>query len=158
VSDAGVLFRRCRLRGVELTVTLFDATRPLVSGNDDTDVIWACPLACGRDFLLRLASRQGKDLLAECRRAAPAGSRLCGRDARTPRWPRRNRRFHCSGRRLGRRRPGSPRAFAVTREYALGRFQLRELASKFLTLLIDAGERLADPLLLLGDLVQCRHS
>jgi hypothetical protein len=34
---------------------------------------------------------------------------------------------------------------------------LAEPASKLLTLRIDARERLADPLLLLGDLVQCRH-
>jgi hypothetical protein len=33
-----------------------------------------------------------------------------------------------------------------------------ELGSELLTLCIDARERLADPLLLVGDLVQSRHS
>jgi hypothetical protein len=97
VSDRGALLRLCRLCGVQFPVALFDATRPFVPGNDDTDVVWTSPLACGRYFLLRLAGCQGKDLIAEGRRSAPAGSRLSGRAARTPRWPCRTRRFHCSG-------------------------------------------------------------
>ena len=44
------------------------------------------------------------------------------------------------------------------REHTLGRLQFVELADKLLALSIDACERIADPLLLLGDLIQCRHS
>ena len=97
VSDRGALLRLCRLCGVQFPVALFDTARPFVPGNDDTDVVWTSPLACGRYFLLRLAGCQGKDLIAEGRRRAPAGSRLSGRAARTPRWPCRIRRYHCSG-------------------------------------------------------------
>ena len=50
------------------------------------------------------------------------------------------------------------RALAVAREHTFGRFQFAELAGEFLALCIDASERLADPLLLFGDLVQYRHS
>ncbi|HEX3338743.1 MAG TPA: hypothetical protein VHT68_06160, partial [Pseudolabrys sp.] len=50
------------------------------------------------------------------------------------------------------RPPFCPCAFAVAREHTLGRLQLAELASELLALRIRACERLADPLLLLGDL------
>jgi hypothetical protein len=48
--------------------------------------------------------------------------------------------------------------FAVSRKHPLSRFQFAELASELPALCIDARECLGDPLLLLGDLVQCRHS
>jgi hypothetical protein len=51
-----------------------------------------------------------------------------------------------------------PARLAVAREHPLSRFQFAELASELLVLCIDARERFADPLLLFGDLVQCRHS
>jgi hypothetical protein len=38
-----------------------------MSGNRDADVVRPNPLACGSDFLLRLARCQGKDLIAEAR-------------------------------------------------------------------------------------------
>ena len=56
-----------RLRGVELPVALFDAASPLVPGNGGADMVWASPLACSGDFLLRLAACQSKDLIAEAR-------------------------------------------------------------------------------------------
>jgi hypothetical protein len=42
--------------------------------NGGADMIWASALACSGDFLLRLAACQGKDLIAEARRAALAVS------------------------------------------------------------------------------------
>src|SRR5215469_4367359 len=62
LSDRGVLLRSHRLRGVELPFALFDAAGPLVSGNGNADMVRASSFACGGDFLLRLASCQGKDL------------------------------------------------------------------------------------------------
>jgi hypothetical protein len=41
---------------------------------------------------------------------------------------------------------------AVARQHSLGRLQFAELAGELLALRIDARERLAEPLLLLGDL------
>jgi hypothetical protein len=43
------------------------------------------------------------------------------------------------------------------REHTLGCLQFTELADKLPALSIDARERIADPLLFCGDLVQCRH-
>src|SRR5580692_9695503 len=158
VSDHGALLRPRRLRGVELPVALFDAASALVPGNGAADMIRANPLACSGDFLLRLAACQGKDLIAEARRVALADNcfRGCG-----PRAPARSHRSDClrwRGRRLGGGRLFYVRAFAVTRKYTLSRLQLAELAGQLLALRIDARQRLADPLLLFGDLVQCRHS
>jgi len=34
-----------------------------MAGNGGADMVRASPLACGRDFPLRLAGRQGKDLI-----------------------------------------------------------------------------------------------
>jgi hypothetical protein len=59
----------CRVRRIELPIALLDSARPLVSGNGDADMVCANPLAGGGDFLLRLASCQGKDLIAETWRA-----------------------------------------------------------------------------------------
>jgi hypothetical protein len=58
------------VRGVELTVALFDAAGSLIPGNDHADMVRASPLACSGNFLLRLAVSQGKDLLAKGRRGA----------------------------------------------------------------------------------------
>src|SRR3984893_11723318 len=157
VSDHGALLRPRRLRGVELPVALFDAASPLVPGNGAADMVRANPLACSGDFLLRLAACQGKDLIAEARRVALADNcfRGCGSCAPARsgsdclRW---------RGRRLGGGRLFYVRAFAVTRKYTFSRLQLAELAGQLLALRIDARQRLADPLLLFGDLVQCRHS
>src|SRR6516165_7369481 len=63
-----------RLHGVKLSVPLFDMTGRLVPGNRGADMARASPLACGGDFLPRLAGCQGKDLIAEARRAALAAS------------------------------------------------------------------------------------
>src|SRR5271169_1249552 len=63
-----------------------------------------------------------------------------------------------SVKKLSRKRWSCRRAFAVASKHPLSRPQFAELASELLALCIDARERLADPLLLLGDLVQCRHS
>jgi hypothetical protein len=81
VSDRGALHRLRRLRGVELPVTLFAAASALVPGNDNADMVRPSPLACSGDFLLRLAGRQGKHLIAEGRRGALAASWCCGRSA-----------------------------------------------------------------------------
>jgi hypothetical protein len=60
------------LRGIELPVALLDAANPLVNGS--ADMVRASALACSGDFLLRLAGRQGKHLIAETRRTALAAS------------------------------------------------------------------------------------
>ena len=60
------------MRGVQLPVTLFDSASPLVSGNDDANMVWTSPLAGGGDFLLGLASCQSKDLISEGQRGALA--------------------------------------------------------------------------------------
>ena len=49
------------------------------------------------------------------------------------------------------------RSLAVAREHTLGRLQFGELAGELVALRIHARECFAEPLLLLGDLVQCRH-
>ena len=66
-SDRGTLLRPSRMRGVELSIALFEAAGSLIPGNDETDMIRASPLACGGNFLLRLAVCQGKDLFTEGR-------------------------------------------------------------------------------------------
>src|ERR1700745_1009579 len=63
----------------------------------------------------------------------------------------------------GRRRAPWPRSmrrgFVATSRRGRGALlRPRRLAGELLALLIDARERLADPLLLFGDLIQCRHS
>ena len=73
-SDRDALLRPARLCGIELPIALFDAAGPLVSGNRGADVVWANAFACSGDFLLRLASCQGKNLIVEVRRAAAADS------------------------------------------------------------------------------------
>ena len=73
-SDRGALLRPARLCGIELPIALFDAAGPLVSGNRGADVVRANAFACSGDFLLRLASCQGKNLIVEVRRAAAADS------------------------------------------------------------------------------------
>jgi hypothetical protein len=74
VGPAGFLFRyrtavalhhHLRLRRVELPVALFDAASPLEAGNGCADVVRASSLACGGDFLLRLAVCQSKHLITE---------------------------------------------------------------------------------------------
>src|SRR3954465_6813013 len=57
--------RHLRLRRVELPVALFDAASPLEAGNGCADVVRASSLACGGDFLLRLAVCQSKHLITE---------------------------------------------------------------------------------------------
>ncbi|MGA7261897.1 MAG: hypothetical protein WBX30_13520 [Stellaceae bacterium] len=52
-----------RLCGVELPVALFDAASALVPRNRRADMVRASTVACGGDFLLRLADCQGKDLI-----------------------------------------------------------------------------------------------
>src|SRR5215813_14214800 len=151
----GGLHRLHRLRGIELPVSLFNAASPLVPGKGHADMVWASPLACGGDFLLRLAICQGKDLIAEGRRGALAASWSCGGSARGSRWC---SRFHCRARRLGQSLLCYPRACAVARKHTLGRLQFAELTGQLLVLCIDTRQRLADPLLLFGDLIQCRHS
>ena len=64
-SNRGVLLGSCRVRRVEPPVTLLDAASPLVPGNGDADMVRANPLACGGNFLLRLAGRQSQNLIAE---------------------------------------------------------------------------------------------
>jgi hypothetical protein len=64
ISKGSALLGPRGLRGEELPLALFDTASPLVSGNDDSNVIWASALACSSDFLLRLAGCQGKDLIA----------------------------------------------------------------------------------------------
>ena len=68
-SDCGALLGPRRLCGVELPVALFDAASALVPGNRRADMVRASALACSGNFLLRLAGRQGKDLVVEARRA-----------------------------------------------------------------------------------------
>ena len=84
-SHCGALLGSCRVRRIELPIALLDSARPLVSGNGDADMVRANPLACGGDFLLRLASCQGETLIAEAWRAAIDASRFrrCGAPAST---------------------------------------------------------------------------
>jgi hypothetical protein len=69
------------LRGIELPLALLDAASPLVPRNGSADMVCASALASSGDFLLRLAGRQGKHLIAEARRTAlpPAGFSVVGR-------------------------------------------------------------------------------
>jgi hypothetical protein len=75
-SVYGALLGSCRVHRIELPIALLDSARALVSSNGDADMVRANPLARGGDFLLRLASRQGKDLIAEAWRAAIDASRF----------------------------------------------------------------------------------
>ena len=75
-SVYGALLGSCRVRRIELPIALLDSARPLVSSNGDADMVRANPLACCGDFLLCLASRQAKDLIAETWRAAIDASRF----------------------------------------------------------------------------------
>src|SRR5690349_21171379 len=158
VSDRGALRRLRRLRGVELPVALFDAASSLVPGNDDTDMVRASPLACCGDFLLGLAVCQGENLITERRRTALIASWFCGRRATTPACPGCIRWLRCRGWRLCGRRPSRLLALTVAREHSLGCLQFAELAGELLALRIGARQRLTDPLLLFGDLLQGRHS
>src|SRR4029077_745752 len=83
-SDRGVLLRSGRLRGVELPVTLLDSAGPLVPGKGSANMVGASALACSGDFLLHLASCQGKDLVSEVRQTALAASWFRDRGARAP--------------------------------------------------------------------------
>jgi hypothetical protein len=152
-SDRGASLGPCRLRRVEFPIALFNAASPLVPGNGGSDMVRASALACSGNFRLRLAGCQGKDLIAEAGRATLAARRSCGPSARAASAGRRGG----GGRCFGRDRVSRLRAFAVARQHTLGSLQFFELASELLALRIDAGERLADPLLLLGDLIQCGH-
>ena len=96
-SNRSVLLRRRRLRRVELPVALLDAASPLVPGNRGADMVRTSALASRSDFLLCLASCQGKNLIVEAQRAALAASGFYGRSALEPaRSPRsgRFRRLH----------------------------------------------------------------
>lgn len=73
-SDRSVLLGSCRVRGVELPVTLLDSASSFVPGNCDADMVRANSLACGGDLLLRLTCCQGEDPIAEAWRAAVAAS------------------------------------------------------------------------------------
>jgi len=68
------LFCSCRLRGVELSIPLFDAAGPLIPGYGGADVVWARALARSGDLRLRLAISEGKNLIIEARRATLAAS------------------------------------------------------------------------------------
>src|SRR5215472_12120320 len=157
-SERGVLLCPGRLCGVEFPAALFDAASPFVSGKDDADVVWASAFACSGDFLLRFAGCQGEDLIPQGRRAALAASWFSGRSTPASAWPRWSSCFCCCRRRLRCRHLCCPGALGVAREHTFGRFQSAELVSELVALRIDACERLADPLLLLGDLVEYRHS
>src|SRR5262249_17758247 len=124
---------------------------------DDADVVWASAFACSGDFLLRFAGCQGKDLIPQRRRATLA-CRLPGCSALAPASSHWSSCFRCCRRRLRCGHLFCPGALGVAREHTFGRLQFAEQASELVALRIDACERLADPLLLLGDLVQSRHS
>ena len=74
-SDRDVLLGSCRVCRVEPPVALLASAGPLVPGNGNADMVWASRFVCGGDFLLRLASCQGKDLIAQAWRTAIAASR-----------------------------------------------------------------------------------
>src|SRR5260370_20601897 len=63
VSDHGALHGPRRLRGVELTVALFDAASPSVPRDGHTNMVRASPLARNGDFLLLLAVCHGNALV-----------------------------------------------------------------------------------------------
>ena len=127
VSDQHVALSR-RLWGVELAVALFDAAGPLVPGNRGADMVWASPFACGSNFLLRLAGCQRKHLIVEARASAFAASGFRRHGPLARAWSGQSSRIRRGSRRLRGSRLSCPRAFAVTREHALGRFQFAELA------------------------------
>jgi hypothetical protein len=66
-SDGGALLGRWWVCGVEPPIALFDAASPLMPGNGGADMVWASTFADSGDFPLRLAGRQGEDLIAEAR-------------------------------------------------------------------------------------------
>jgi len=82
VLDRGALLRPSRLRGIELTIALFDAAGPPVPGNRGANMVRASTPACCGDFLLRLADCQGKHMIAEAGRAtlAPAAPAVAVRE------------------------------------------------------------------------------
>jgi hypothetical protein len=84
--------RQTSARWRRVSLALFDVAGALVPGNGGADMIWASALACSGDFLLRLAACQGKDLIAEARRAALAVSWFRRRRALAPACPRWSRR------------------------------------------------------------------
>ena len=73
-SDRSALFCSCRLRGVELSIPLFDAAGPPVPGYGGADVVRASAFARSRDLKLRLAVSQGKNLIIEAQRATLGAS------------------------------------------------------------------------------------
>ena len=77
-SDRSVLLGFCRVRCVELPVALLDSASTFMPRNRDADVVRPNPLACGSDFLPRLAHCQGKDLVAEAWRTAVTSGRFGG--------------------------------------------------------------------------------
>ena len=93
-SDRGGLLRPGRPYGVKLFVALFDAASPLVPRNGGADMVRASALAGSSDFPLRPAGCQGKDLIAQIRRAALGAIWYSGRGAWPPassRWNSRHR-------------------------------------------------------------------
>src|SRR5207237_5818907 len=152
LSDRCVLRRLCRLACVWLPVALFDAACPLVPGDGRADMVRASPLTSGSDFVLRSARCQGKHLIAEGCRGATTVTWFRGRSRPAAALP--LRWSNCLGRRRGRLgRDRSLRACAIARQHTLGRLQFAELPSQLLPLRIDPRERLADPLLLLSNLI-----
>ena len=73
-SDRSALFCSGRLRGVELSIPLFDAAGPPMPGYGGADVVRASALARSGDLRLRLAVSQGKNLIIEAQRATLAAS------------------------------------------------------------------------------------
>ena len=92
-SNGSVLPSRRRLRRVELPVARLDAASPLVPGNRGAAMVRTSALACRSDFLLCLASCEGKNLIVEAQRAALAASGFCGRSALEPARSPRSGRF-----------------------------------------------------------------
>ena len=66
-SDGGALLGRWWVSGVEPPIALFDAASPLMPSNGGADMVWASTLTGSGDFPLRLAGRQGENLIAEAR-------------------------------------------------------------------------------------------
>jgi hypothetical protein len=84
-SDRTVLLRAAsRSSGAEFPIALLNAARPPVLGDGGANVIRASTSACRRDFLLRLAGCQRKDLITEAGRTTFTASALCGRSALVP--------------------------------------------------------------------------
>src|SRR6516165_5473325 len=127
-------------------------------GSNDAYMVWASSFASAGDFLLRLAICQGEELIPESRRAAPATRRFSRRSALTSAGSRRGGPLLARPRRPGCRGPGRSRPGAVAHQHTLSRLQLTELARQLFALRIYPRERLAEPLFLLSNLIQCRHS